>query len=627
MKARGLKTRMIVAFLPVVLGMGVVIGVFDYFMIKTKIIRRAQEQVHNNLRGARMTFEAELEQMKNTFSCIAFTDNAASLKRCLDLDYLFVVDRRNRDSTASIIARRAFNGNGSGGVRIIDSLELSIMGEEFRQRATIEVKPTPMALPATKTSINEAMVIEYAQPYFNSQGEVIRVIYGGKIINRYFGLIDKIHDIVFENKQYKSRPVGTVTIFQDDVRIATNVLTKDGERAIGTRVSAVVYQKVVEQGTSWIDRAFVVNDWYLTAYEPIHDISGRIVGILYVGTLEQPFIDIIRETFMRYFWILGAGAVLAIIISLLIAAGIVRPITAFVNAADNLAGGDLEHRVTGKTTMAEINRLSHAFNAMAEKIEERDRNLREANEALSEANKRYLDLVGMVSHELKGILSSTLLNTCSVLDGYLGDLNDGQKKALKSVARNLEYFDMTVRNFLNLSRIEKGELAVDRVAFHLREEVIDHGIETFARQAAERGITVENNMPAGITVFGDIPLVQMVFNNLLGNAIKYGKEKGRITVSVRHLDAAIATEVYNDGRPITPQQQERLFKRFSRLDTPEARRVRGSGLGLFLSKEIAEKHGGTLWCEPKEHGNMFIFTIGLLPRPSTPAVEPAGEKG
>jgi signal transduction histidine kinase len=119
----------------------------------------------------------------------------------------------------------------------------------------------------------------------------------------------------------------------------------------------------------------------------------------------------------------------------------------------------------------------------------------------------------------------------------------------------------------------------------------------------------------------------MVFNNLLGNAIKYGKEKGRITVSVRHLDAAIATEVYNDGRPITPQQQERLFKRFSRLDTPEARRVRGSGLGLFLSKEIAEKHGGTLWCEPKEHGNMFIFTIGLLPRPSTPAVEPAGEKG
>lgn len=611
MKASGLKARMIVAFLPVILGMGVVIGVFDYFMIKTKIVRRAQEQVHNDLRAARMTFAAELEQMKNAFSCIAFTDNAASLKRCLDLDYLLVVDRLRRDSTASILARRAFSGNGSGGVRIIDSLELASMGEEFRQRATIEIKPTPKALPTSRTMVKEAMAIEYAQPYYNSQGEVVRVIYGGKIINRYFGLVDRIHDIVFENKRYKSKPLGTVTIFQDDVRIATNVLTTGGERAIGTRVSSEVYRKVVENGASWIDRAFVVNDWYLTAYEPIRDVSGNIVGILYVGTLERPYIDIIRETFMRYIWILGAGALLAVVVSLLIAAGIVRPITAFVKAADNLAGGDLEHRVTERTSTAEINRLSHSFNAMAEKLEERDRTLREANEALTEANKRYLDLVGMVSHELKGILSSTVLNTCTVLDGYLGDLNEGQRKALKSVARNLEYFDMTVRNFLNLSRIEKSELTIDRVAFQLREEVIDHGIETFARQAAERGILIENRVPAGVTVSGDIPLIQMVVNNLLGNAIKYGTEKGRITIGIRRLGTAIGIEIYNDGRPITPEQRERLFKRFSRLDTPEARRVRGSGLGLFLSKEIAEKHGGTLWCEPRDAGNAFIFTIGV----------------
>jgi two-component system, NtrC family, sensor kinase len=610
-KAAGLKTKMIVAFLPVILGMGAVIGVFDYFMIKTKIIRRAQEQVHNDLRAARMTFDNELEQMENTFSCIAFTDNAAALKRCLNLDYLFVVDYARKDSVASAIARRAFSGNGSGGVRIIDSAELAAMGEEFSRRATITVKSTSMARPTDKKTVSDAMAIEYAQPYLNSQGEVTRVIYGGKIVNRYFNLIDRIHDIVFENKQYHSRPIGTVTIFQNDVRIATNVLTRDGERAIGTRVSAEVYKKVVEQGTSWIDRAFVVNDWYLTAYEPIRDINGRIVGILYVGTLEKPYIDIIRETFMRYFWILGAGAILAVIVSLLIAAGIVRPITAFVKAADNLAGGDLEHRVTEKTTTAEINRLSHSFNAMAEKIEERDRNLRQANEALIEANKRYLDLVGMVSHELKGILSSTMLNTYTVLDGYLGDLSDGQRKSLKSVARNLEYFDMTVRNFLNLSRIEKGELAVERVSFQLREEVIDHGIETFARQAAERGIEIENVVPAGITVSGDIPLCQMVVNNLLGNAIKYSTEKGTITIRARHLDAAIAVEVYNDGRPITPEQQERLFRRFSRLDAPEARRVRGSGLGLFISKEIVEKHGGTIWCEPQEKGNSFIFTIGI----------------
>jgi two-component system NtrC family sensor kinase len=611
MKALGLKSRMIVAFLPVVLGMGAIIGVFDYFMIKTKIVLRAQEQVQNNLRAARMTFEDELEQMKNTFNCIAFTDNAASLKRCLDLDYLFVVDRSSRDSVASTLVQRAFTGNGCGGTRIIDSIELHAMGEEFCERARITIRPTPKARPTSKKTVNGAMVIEYAQPYLNPQGEVIRVIYGGKIINRYFGLVDRIHDIVFANKQYKSKQIGTVTIFEDDVRIATNVLDKDGNRAIGTRVSAAVYARVFEQGTAWVDRAFVVNDWYLTAYEPLRDIKGAIVGILYVGTLEKPYIDLMRQTFFRYFWIVGVGAAIAVLFCLLIAAGIVRPITFLVKATDNLAGGDLEHRITEKTTTAEINRLSHSFNAMAEKLEERDRSLREANDQLQQANKRYIDLVGMVSHELKGILSSTVLNTVTVLDEYLGPINEGQRKALKSVSRNLEYFDMTVRNFLNLSRIEKGELTIERIDFRLREEVIDHAIETFGRQAAERGLAIDNRVPAGIVLSADVPLVQMVVNNLLGNAIKYGSENGRIAIGARHLDTAIAVEVYNDGRPITPQQQDRLFKRFSRLDSPEARRVRGSGLGLFLSKEIVEKHGGTLWCEPQEKGNTFIFTLAI----------------
>ncbi|MBN2831265.1 MAG: cache domain-containing protein [Candidatus Omnitrophica bacterium] len=113
-------------------------------------------------------------------------------------------------------------------------------------------------------------------------------------------LVDKINELVFGNEVYKGKPVGTVTIFQDDIRISTNVLNDKGERAVGTRVSKEVYDRVVIKGISWKDRAFVVTDWYFTTYEPIKDISGNIIGILYVGILEKPYADLKIAFFCRF---------------------------------------------------------------------------------------------------------------------------------------------------------------------------------------------------------------------------------------------------------------------------------------------------------------------------------------
>jgi len=83
----------------------------------------------------------------------------------------------------------------------------------------------------------------------------------------------------------------TATIFQWDLRISTNVKTSDGTRAIGTCVSSDVYEKVLENGLNYIGRAFVVNAYYITAYEPIRNTKGTIIGILYVGLLEKKYLD------------------------------------------------------------------------------------------------------------------------------------------------------------------------------------------------------------------------------------------------------------------------------------------------------------------------------------------------
>jgi two-component system NtrC family sensor kinase len=594
----------------VIVVLGTTGAIFGYNIIKCNIVKRAQNQVKNDLKSARAVYDGEIVQLEKSFDLISFIDNPARIKSQLGLDYLFVVDRTRKDSVQSDIVRRAFLGNSNGGTRVIDSAELLAMGDNILRQARIDLKNTPMAYPTKKNVLTSALAMEYAVPYYNADGIVTRVIYGGKIVNRYFGLIDKIHDRVYESKLYHSKPVGTVTIFMDDVRIATNVLDRDGERAIGTRVSAKVYDNVVKNGKSWLDRAFVVTDWYLTAYEPVRDVNGNIAGIFYVGILEQPFTDMTRSTLLWYLIIIGIATVFAGILAFVLAGGIARPLTKIVAATETVAAGDLAHRVRPDTSLREVNSLARSFNLMAEKLHERDLALREKNEELAVLNGRYLDLVGMVSHELKGILSSTMLNACTVRDGHLGDIAPAQKKALDSVVRNLEYFDHTVKNFLNLSRVEKQEMALSRTKVPFKEDIVDVSVDAYLRQAHEKEIRIENCIPPAYPVHVDASLMLMVTNNLLGNAIKYGHKQGRISITLIDGEKAAIVELFNTGRPLTPEETQKLFKRFSRLEaTEEGKKTRGTGLGLFLSKETVERHGGMLWCEPRENGNAFIFTI------------------
>jgi two-component system NtrC family sensor kinase len=610
MNNRSLRTRLLLSFLLVIVALGTLGAFFGYNIIRCNVIKRAQNHVKNDLKSARAAYEEDIGRMGKSFDLISFINNPAQIKSQLGLDYLFVVDRSNKDSVKSGIVRRAFLGNGNGGTRVADSTELQAMGDNIFRQARIELRNTPMALPTRRTVLASALVMEYAQPFFDHDGTVARVMYGGKIINRYFGLIDRIHDQVYESKLYHSKPVGTVTIFMDDVRIATNVLDREGARAIGTRVSAQVYDNVLKKGNSWLDRAFVVTDWYLTAYEPIRDVNGNIAGIFYVGILEQPFTDMIRSTLMWYLIIIGIAAVFAGGLAFVLAGGIARPLTRIVTATETIAAGDLTHRVSPATQIREVNSLARSFNVMAEKLHQRDLSLREKNEELAVLNARYLDLVGMVSHELKGILSSTMLNACTVRDGHLGDILPQQKKALDSVVRNLDYFDHTVNNFLNLSRVEKQEMTLSRTQVPLREDIVDVSVDAYQRQAHEKEIRIENHVPLSYNVNVDASLMLMVTNNLIGNAIKYGHPQGSVCIRLSETGTGAVVEVFNTGRPLTAEEMQKLFKRFSRLEaSPEAKKTRGTGLGLFLSKETVERHGGTLWCEPRENGNAFIFTI------------------
>ncbi|MCX7839571.1 MAG: cache domain-containing protein [Anaerolineae bacterium] len=440
-----------------------------------------------------------------------------------------------------------------------------------------------------------------------AEDRLLGVVQVGSLVNGASEKVDRIRNTVFQNAQYNGKPLGTATIFMGDVRISTNVLDTQGKRAVGTRASPEVAQRVLVEGKPWTGRAWVVDTWYLAQYDPLYDPDGRIIGMLYVGELEQKYLDLRTQALALFLAVIFAGMLLAFVIFFLIVRSIVEPIQQLAYATQRLAAGDLTYRIADVprgTTQDEVKNLARSFNAMAEElqqqreqIEDDRRALEKLNEDLQTTNRNYMEMLGFVAHELKNPLSSAIMNVHTVKDGYVGPLNDTQKAALESVAKSLRYFREMIANYLDLSRLEKGELRVKPIRLELQSEVIAPIVEGLARSLQEKRMTLDNQVPATFELRADRDLLRIVYDNLLSNAIKYGREGGKIVLSAQPTDRSVTLSVWNEGDGIPPDKMNLLFKKFSRIPGKSSAGKKGTGLGLYICKEIIEKHGGKIWAE------------------------------
>ena len=293
-----------------------------------------------------------------------------------ELDILTVVDKngivvaRARNSSSygdsqadNDLIRHAMNGTTISSTVIITHEELLKENRSLADQAYMEFTPTPKAKPRPENHSTSGMAILVASPIYDMNGRFIGVLYGADLINRDYYIVDEIKNALYKDEIYGGRDVGTATIFQEDFRISTNVPTDTGERAITTRVSREVSEAVLEKGEYWKDRAFVVNSWYVTAYKPIKNINGDTIGILYVGILEQPYIDAGYRILIIYILFLFTGFVLSIFVSQYYAGAITSPINKLIKGTESIARGQFEKIEVG--TNDETAKLANAFNEMA----------------------------------------------------------------------------------------------------------------------------------------------------------------------------------------------------------------------------------------------------------------------
>jgi signal transduction histidine kinase len=447
--------------------------------------------------------------------------------------------------------------------------------------------------------------------------QVIGAIYGGVALNRNEDIVDQIQDVVYGDEEYNGAPLGTTTIFLKDSRITTTVRRPNGNRAIGTRVSREVAERVLDNGRPWIDRAFVVSDWYLSAYEPIKNLEDEVIGILYVGILEEPFNQLGRQIMLRYAGLLAFSLAAALVIAFVMAGRVAQPIHRLVEATKSMQRGEPHTHVPGDGTCAETESLIHGFNDMAEALEEREARLQEANGDLTALNRSYMDMLGFVSHELKSPVSSIMNYVYLLRQEKIGPMTEKQAKAAKNIETNSKRIVEMVRHYLNLSRIETGELQPVMTTIHVLDDLLQPLLESLEGDVEACGMSVKNDIDTSVVIHADANMAREAFENLVSNAVKYGRNGTEIQISADADEDFVTFRVANEGEGIRADQIEHLFDKFSRLEGEDAVRwQKGTGLGLFITKHIVEAHGGIIKVESTP-GEWTVFTFSL-PREKNP---------
>ena len=240
-------------------------------------------------------------------------------------------------------------------------------------------------------------------------------------------------------------------------------------------------------------------------------------------------------------------------------------------------------------------------------LEQRAKNLAEAYAELKEADRLKDEVVQNISHELRTPLTFVKGYVQLLLEGNAGALTEEQKEYLGIVAEKTDVITGLVSDIMFLQQADqpgsKKPVSLTKVAWR--------ALRGCAATAEKANLTLVENLPEDVPpVAGSEARLLQVFDNLLGNAIKFSPDGGQIVVTVENAGPVVQASVSDQGIGIPKDQQDRIFERFYQIDGSARRRFSGAGLGLAIVKRIVETHGGRVWVESEPgKGSTFYFTV------------------
>lgn len=565
--------------------------------------------------------------------------DATSLAQLLDrqraqlgLDFLVTVPAHQPE----LLNTEAFSATRGARLAIVDGAQFARLAPHLSSRVPIALIPTRNATPSERKIEDRALVVLARAEVMDDDGRVIALVGGGVLLNQNLPFIDHINRIVYPDGSLPFGSQGTATLFMDDVRITTNVRLFKDERAIGTRVSQVVSDAVLRRGSTWLDRAFVVNDWYVSAYEPLVDGAGRRVGMLYVGYLEQPFRLAKYGMLGAIGIIIGAVMALAAIFSLRWARSIFGPVEQMNRTMRAVEEGRGDARVGRVEARDEIGTLAthldHLLDVIDEKtrslqswaneldakVAERTRELAQSNASLRKAQQQLVkseklaaigQLTASVAHEINNPIA-VIQGNLDLMRETLGEQAQPVSAELKLLDEQVERMRLIVTQLLQYARPTEYAGYVEAMDVN---RVMDECLVLVGHLLSRTHIEVVKDYAATQRAGINRQELQQVLLNLIINAIQVMSEGGRLGLRTRDWvqdgsACGVVLEVSDTGPGLSPQVREQLFRPFFTTKTD------GNGLGLWISQGLVERYGGGIEAGNADGGGA-VFTVRLLTEP------------
>jgi two-component system NtrC family sensor kinase len=628
-----LRFKLIFGLLTIVFLMGALSIYLGINSINRNVIREAYDNVSNSLKAISDLYQEELNKRAKIVEYLSRTSEIVSATYAGNREYLFeklvqikeefqfdIVNVVSPDGTILVRANNfeAFgdsvisykyiswvltNRKPAAGTGILGYENIKNESPELARRTLIEIIPTARARTQKRELEERALVMKTVSPILH-RGRLVGVLYAAVLLNNNFRFVDRFKNLIFKEEKIKGKDVGTITIFLEDVRVATNVVDQQGRRAVGTLISEEVYHRVFEQGRDWLGRAFVVNDYYLSGYTRLTDIEGHPVGMLYVGILEDKFNSIIRRTTVSYFALIFLMTVISIYVATYLVNLYTRPINRVISATADIARGNYHLLEISPEESREIRELEEYFNAMVKAVEERDRRLQELAEKTILRSEKLASigrLASGIAHEINNPLTGILTYSSLLMEELKGT---PYEEDLKTIREETLRCRKIVRGLLDFARDYKPE----KVSVNLNA-LIEETLGLLEKHVNFQNIKILKNLASDLPeVKVDPDEFRSVINNLAVNAADAMPKGGQLTITTSYDRESnrVVIRVADTGVGISEENLKKIFEPF--FTTKE--KGKGTGLGLSMTYGVIKRHNGTIDVRSNVgEGTEFIITL------------------
>jgi signal transduction histidine kinase len=563
----------------------------------------------------------------------------SDVRRGQKLDFLdfFAVDRSAAETPGWPVIKAALAGTAGTGTELFSAAQLAALDPDLPARALTPLLATVNAKADSRQVEDRGLVIHSAAPVYAADGRLLGVLAGGVLLNKNLAFIDRLNEIVYPEGALPFGSAGTATLFLGDVRVATNVRLFEGGRAIGTRVSAAVHQAVLNEGRTWLDRAFVVKDWYISAYEPLSNERGERIGMLYVGFLDGPFTVARRQAFAVVVGLFALAMGVAGVFAALWARRVFKPIERMHATMHAIEQGDADARVGAVASQDELAVVAEHFDRLLDrlqaqagslkrwgqsldaKVAERTAELEQAVADLKAAQSQLVmneklaaigQLTAGVAHEINNPVA-VILGNLDVLRDILGPAAEPVAPEIRLIHEQVHRIRLIVTKLLQFARPQDYVGYLEPVA---PTPLVQDSLVLVGHLLKKGNIAIKQHFESSRHVLCNRNELQQVLINLLVNAIQVMPEGGVLTLAAEDWDEAdmpvgLRLVVTDSGPGISVEDRQRLFQPFFTAKKPD-----GTGLGLWVSQSLVERYGGRITVEsPPKGGTQFAVWLRFEP--------------